>query len=95
MSKKKLEFKPFTKEDFRALRDVFERAPIMSNKRSFIHRHGIVHQGEVWGYIAEVEGVENPCWGFIGETLEETGLAESLPPQIGKELIEHAWECRE
>jgi len=54
-----------------------------------------VLQGEVWGYIAEVEGVEDSCWGFIGETLEETGLAESLPPQIGKELIEHAWECRE
>ena len=52
-------------------------------------------RGEVWGYEYDLNGAEESCWGFFGETLEETGIVECLPPEIGKGLIEHAWENRQ
>jgi hypothetical protein len=51
-------------------------------------------RGEVWGVEYEVNGTEESCWGFFGDELKETGIIDSLPPEIGKGLIEHAWENR-
>lgn len=52
-------------------------------------------QGEVWGYVlTDDEGEEESCWGFYGQTLEETGILEHIPPGA-KDLAIEAWENRE
>lgn len=61
-------------------------------------------QGSVWGYILKkakpackecghIEYEEDSCWGFFGETLEETGLLTEI--SADEALIRAAWEKRE
>lgn len=53
-------------------------------------------RGAIWGFVVEgcdpLEVIES-CWGFVGDTLEETGIAESLPDGV-KEQLEEAWNAR-
>jgi len=64
-------------------------------------------RGEVWGYIfkkvkpackecghteCDEDNVDS-CWGFFGETLEETGLSNEIPEEA-KALLAKAWENR-
>ena len=51
-------------------------------------------RGAVWGYVYEGPEGYDSCWGFIGDTLEETGIREACPAYITDSLIEHAWENR-
>lgn len=51
-------------------------------------------QGDAWGYVFEKEGKEtDSCWGFFGETLEETGMKDSVPAEA-LPLLEQAWADR-
>jgi len=51
-------------------------------------------QGQVWGFIYTPDkGEEDSCWGFYGDTLEETGILDHLPPEA-QELTKKAWEDR-
>ena len=61
-------------------------------------------RGEVWGYIfkkakpgckecGHMEYDEDSCWGFIGETLEETGLQDCMSKEA-KPLLVAAWNQR-
>jgi len=47
-------------------------------------------RGEVWGYITG----NDSCWGFFGDTLEETGLPDFIPEDV-KDQLEKAWENRQ
>jgi len=62
-------------------------------------------QGSIWGYILKrakpackecghVEYKEDSCWGFFGDTLEETGLLTEITG-VNKSVIEEAWERRQ
>jgi hypothetical protein len=60
-------------------------------------------RGAKWGYIwnynktcakcGHSEEVIDSCWGFLGDTLEETGILAHLPPEA-HELAKKAWEAR-
>jgi hypothetical protein len=50
-------------------------------------------RGSCWGYEAKVGDKEDSCWGFFGDSLEETGLKESVPAEA-LPLLEAAWESR-
>ena len=63
-------------------------------------------QGNVWGYeVLETETcnlghehseVTDSCWGFIGDSLEETGLSErDMSGEVTRDMLETAWEERE
>jgi hypothetical protein len=47
-------------------------------------------RGEVWGY----EYGDDSCWGFYGDTLEETGILEHLPAGLDMQQSEEAWDTR-
>ena len=47
-------------------------------------------RGSCWGY----QYGDDSCWGFFGDTLEETGLSDFVPEEA-KELLEDAWEKRQ
>jgi len=50
--------------------------------------------GQVWGYTYEDEsGNGDACWGFFGDTLEETALAYNVPEEA-RPLLAAAWEAR-
>jgi len=52
-------------------------------------------RGEVWGYeFIGDDDVKESCWGYLGETLEETGLAHAVP-EAAKPLLKDAWEARQ
>jgi len=36
---------------------------------------------------------EDSCWGFYGDSLEDTGIADSIPDEA-KPLLEAAWDAR-
>ena len=57
-------------------------------------------RGAVWGFQLGTpcsecgkEKVEDSCWGFFGDTLEETGIADHLSEEF-LPLLEEAWEGR-
>jgi hypothetical protein len=61
-------------------------------------------RGDSWGYIfrkakpacekcGHVEYEEDSCWGFLGDTLEETAL-ETEVPEAAKPLLAAAWDAR-
>lgn len=52
-------------------------------------------QGNVWGFnIEDRSGAPlNSCWGFYGDTLEETGMLEHVEERLHKAMHE-AWENR-
>jgi len=49
----------------------------------------------VWGFVFEdtEKDVDDSCWGFYGEDLKDTGIAESIPEEA-KPLLDAAWENR-
>lgn len=50
--------------------------------------------GQCWGYdFTDSDGTENSCCGFLGSTLEKTGLKEAIPEEA-LPLLEEAWEDR-
>ena len=53
-------------------------------------------RGDVWGFevIDEEGNVEDSCFGFYGDTLEETGIQEHLEDALHPHA-EQAWENRE
>jgi hypothetical protein len=52
-------------------------------------------RGEVWGYeFTGDDGEVDSCWGFLGETLEETGIADQVP-DAAKPLLQAAWAARQ
>jgi hypothetical protein len=52
-------------------------------------------RGDVWGFQYEEEGKEDSCWGFFGDSLDETGILGHLPATLDKGLAEQAWEHRQ
>lgn len=69
-----------------------------------IHIYDLYQSGQVWGYAyiqeetcptcGHVETKEtDSCWGFIGSTLEETGILDALPTE-SRLLLKEAWERR-
>jgi hypothetical protein len=57
--------------------------------RSEVRIYDLYLQDEVWGYMYG----EESCWGFLGDTLEETGLKDSVPQEALPQL-EQAWDRR-
>jgi len=63
-------------------------------------------RGAIWGYMAErpkekcptcghvKEYEEDSCWGFFGDSLEETGIRDHVP-KWAEPLLEQAWEDRQ
>jgi hypothetical protein len=50
--------------------------------------------GQVWGFVYEQNGEQqDSCWGFLGDSLDETGLADSVPAEA-RPLLNDAWENR-
>jgi hypothetical protein len=45
-------------------------------------------RGAVWGY----EYGDDSCWGFLGDTLEETGLLEAI--DAPRQVVDAAWGAR-
>lgn len=61
---------------------------------SEVETYNLFINGECWGYIiTDGDGEEDSCWGFLGSTLEETGLAEAVP-EAARPLLEEAWNQR-
>jgi hypothetical protein len=56
-----------------------------------IHVYNLYIQGQVWGYQL---GNGDSCWGFFGETLEETGMLDEVPEEY-HENMRKAWEERQ
>lgn len=52
-------------------------------------------RGACWGFVCEdAEGnTTDSCFGFYGDDLEETGIADSVPDEA-KGLLEDAWDRR-
>jgi hypothetical protein len=50
---------------------------------------------QVWGFtLKDAEGeLLDSCWGFLGSTLEETGLKDAIPVNA-RPLLEEAWTQR-
>lgn len=55
-------------------------------------------RGAVWGYMykRDIDGKEeeDSCWGFFGDSLEETGIKDHVPA-AAIPLLEDAWDKRE
>lgn len=51
--------------------------------------------GAVYGYTYEDQDGHDSCWGFFGESLEETGIINCLPV-AARPLAQRAWDamCR-
>lgn len=74
--------------------------------KSEIEEYAQYLRGEVWGFVVEDwDGCEHcgrgeripvdSCWGFIGETLEETGIGTYADGWATPEELEQAWKDRE
>jgi len=62
--------------------------------RSEVETYDLYLTGQCWGYVTtDAEGEEDSCWGFLGDTLENTGLKEALP-DAAIPLLEAAWAAR-
>ena len=55
-----------------------------------VKEYDLYLRGEVWGY----KFGDDSCWGFIGDTLEETGLEDQIPEEA-QDQLEEAWEARQ
>jgi hypothetical protein len=63
--------------------------------RSEVRLYDQYMQGQVWGFTLEDldTGDDDSCWGFYGEELSETGLAEHIPSYL-QDLLRKAWDLR-
>lgn len=70
------------------------REKVEAALRAEVATYDLYLTGQCWGYvITDNEGEDDSCWGFLGSTLEETGLKEALP-DAAIPLLEQAWETR-
>lgn len=71
------------------------REKVEDNLRSEVETYNLYLTGQCWGYvITDDEGEEDSCWGFLGDTLENTGLKEAIP-DAAIPLLEAAWSARQ
>jgi hypothetical protein len=70
-------------QPYQALEDLIKTFEWRFNDRDFEVRSGA-------SSTPPDKGEEDSCWGFYGDTLEETGLKD-LVPDKAKPLVEAAW----
>jgi hypothetical protein len=78
-----------------------DKSKALAYLEASVKEYDMFLRGNVWGYVVhdvcecceQKTEVSDSCFGFLGDDLEYTGIADSLPPELLPQL-EEAWERR-